>query len=57
VEVDPAFLRPAEITTLRGDASKARRVLGWQPTLGFEEMVRMMVAADLERVKKEVAEA
>lgn len=53
VEVDPAFFRPAEINTLRGDAAKGHRVLGWQPKIGFEEMVRMMVDADLERAERE----
>jgi GDPmannose 4,6-dehydratase len=56
VEVDPAFLRPAEINTLRGDSAKARAALGWQPTVSFEKMVRMMVDADIERVQREAAE-
>jgi GDPmannose 4,6-dehydratase len=55
VEVDPELLRPADVNTLRGDASKARRVLGWTPDVAFEQLVRMMVDADLERVKKEIA--
>ncbi len=53
VEVDPALFRPAEVNTLRGDASKARRVLGWEPTVSFPELVRMMVDADLARVRRE----
>ena len=57
VEVDPKFLRPAEVNTLRGDASKAREVLGWQPTVTFSQLVHMMVDADLERVAREVDEA
>lgn len=44
---DPRFMRPAEVDLLIGDASKARRVLGWEPTVGFEELVRMMVDSDL----------
>lgn len=56
VEVDPTLLRPAEVNTLRGDASKARRVLGWKPTVSFEELVAMMVDADLERVGREISE-
>src|SRR5579862_3193553 len=40
--IDPALERPAEVDHLIGDASKARRVLGWRPTVGFEELVRMM---------------
>jgi GDPmannose 4,6-dehydratase len=44
---DPAFMRPAEVDQLIGDASKARRTLGWEPTVSFEDMVQMMVDADL----------
>jgi GDPmannose 4,6-dehydratase len=55
VEVDPKFLRPAEVTTLCGDCSKAKRVLGWEPEVSFHELVRMMVDADLSRVMKEIA--
>ena len=47
VVVDPAFVRPAEVDLLIGDASKARRVLGWAPKHSFPELVRMMVDADL----------
>jgi GDPmannose 4,6-dehydratase len=47
---DPALTRPAEVDLLIGDASKARRVLGWEPQVGFHELVRRMVAADLERL-------
>jgi GDPmannose 4,6-dehydratase len=54
VEVDPKFLRPAEVTTLCGDCSKARRLLGWAPEVSFHELVQMMVEADLNRVKKEI---
>jgi GDPmannose 4,6-dehydratase len=54
VEVDPKFLRPAEVTTLCGDCSKARRILGWEPEVSFHELVQMMVEADLYRVKKEI---
>lgn len=57
VEVDPELFRPAEVDVLCGDASKARRVLGWEPTVSFEELVRMMVDADLERVDRELAES
>lgn len=53
IVVDPQFLRPAEVDHLVGDASKARKVLGWQPTVSFEELVKMMVDADLELLKKE----
>jgi GDPmannose 4,6-dehydratase len=47
VEVDPAFVRPADAADLVGDASRARRELGWAPTVGFTEVVRRMVEADL----------
>jgi GDPmannose 4,6-dehydratase len=50
VRVDPAFLRPAEVDHLVGDSSKARRVLGWKPEVTFEQLVAMMVDADLERL-------
>lgn len=55
VETDPALFRPAEVNTLRGDAAKARRVLGWRPEVDFVGLVRMMVDADLARVRREVA--
>ncbi|RJK95369.1 GDP-mannose 4,6-dehydratase [Vallicoccus soli] len=45
---DPRFFRPAEVDLLIGDATKARERLGWAPTVGFTELVRMMVDADLE---------
>ncbi len=48
VATDPALLRPAEVTHLRGDFSKARRQLGWEPTVRFEQLVPMMVDADIE---------
>jgi len=50
VEIDPQFLRPAEVDQLVGDASKARTKLGWEPVISFEELVQMMVDADLERL-------
>lgn len=51
VETDPSLLRPAEVTTLCGDASRARTALGWEPRVSFAELVRMMVDADLKRVE------
>ena len=54
VEVDPGLLRPADVNTLCGDASKARRKLGWTPKVDFEGLVAMMVDADLERVGREL---
>ncbi|MCY3739202.1 MAG: GDP-mannose 4,6-dehydratase [Gemmatimonadaceae bacterium] len=53
VQVDERFLRPAEVEVLRGDPSKARRVLGWEPEVSFEEMVAMMVERDMELVALE----
>jgi GDPmannose 4,6-dehydratase len=51
VKADPSLLRPAEVDTLIGDASKARRVLGWTPQVSFPQLVETMVRADLERLK------
>ena len=53
VTVDPRFLRPADVETLVGDASKARNKLGWEPTVGFEELIKMMVDHDLRLVASE----
>lgn len=49
VTIDPSLFRPAEVTELRGDATKARVVLGWSPKMGFRELVESMVDADVER--------
>jgi GDPmannose 4,6-dehydratase len=49
VRQDPKFLRPAEVDLLIGDASKAREQLGWVPEVAFPELVKMMVAHDLQR--------
>ena len=51
VRIDPAFLRPAEVDHLIGDASKAVRVLGWTPSVTFPQLVGMMVDADIERLR------
>jgi len=50
VKVDPKFVRPAEVDVLRADAGRARKELGWTPKVGFEQLVQMMVDADLERL-------
>jgi GDPmannose 4,6-dehydratase len=50
VIVDPKLVRPAEVDLLLGDASKAKRALGWQPRVSFRQLVEMMVDADLARV-------
>jgi GDPmannose 4,6-dehydratase len=53
VEVDRRYLRPAEVDTLIGDISKARREINWQPKVRFNELVRIMVEADLELARRE----
>jgi GDPmannose 4,6-dehydratase len=52
VDQDPRFFRPAEVDLLIGDPSKAREKLGWQPKVGFEDLVRMMVDSDLAEQKE-----
>ncbi len=54
VELDPRFLRPAEVDVLLGDAAKARRVLKWQPKVNFQDLVAMMVDSDLELARREM---
>ena len=53
VEVDPAYFRPTEVELLHGDASKAKRELGWEPVYTFMELVKEMVKADMELFKKD----
>jgi GDPmannose 4,6-dehydratase len=53
VKVDPRFFRPAEVHQLVGDASKARKKLGWEPRVSFEELVEMMVETDLKQLREE----
>ncbi|MCX7955468.1 MAG: GDP-mannose 4,6-dehydratase [Bacteroidales bacterium] len=52
VEVDPRYFRPTEVDILVGDATKAKQKLGWQPKTTFKELVKIMVKADYEKVKK-----
>src|ERR687898_542121 len=52
VKIDPAFLRPAEVDLLVGDPGKAKRVLGWEPRTSFEELITLMVDADLELLQR-----
>ncbi len=52
IRTDPQFIRPAEVDHLLADATKAREKLGWQPTVTFEELVRMMAESDLEKESK-----
>ncbi len=52
VEIDPRYLRPSEVDLLQGDASKARRVLGWEPKVGFKDLARMMTDADMKIARR-----
>jgi GDPmannose 4,6-dehydratase len=52
VEIDPKLIRPAEVDVLCGDATKAREKLGWEPEVAFEELIKMMVEADLVQVQE-----
>jgi GDPmannose 4,6-dehydratase len=54
VEIDPELLRPAEVEHLVGDASKARQVLGWEPEVSFEQLIRMMVDSDEALIRHEL---
>ena len=51
---DPRFYRPAEVDLLVGDATKARTKLGWEPTVNFEELIKLMVDADMENLQREM---
>jgi GDPmannose 4,6-dehydratase len=53
VKIDPRYFRPAEVETLLGDSSKARRVLGWEPKISFPELVRLMVESDMKLAQQE----
>lgn len=57
VEIDPRYFRPTEVDELRGDARRAREVLGWVPTVGFEELVKMMVRSELADMEARAREA
>jgi GDPmannose 4,6-dehydratase len=52
VEIDPQYLRPSEVDHLLGDASKAARKLGWSPKVSFEELICLMVDADLAELQR-----
>ncbi|MFF2157540.1 GDP-mannose 4,6-dehydratase [Paenibacillus chitinolyticus] len=52
VVIDPKFVRPAEVDLLLGDCTKAKEQLGWELEVGFEQLVKMMVDSDLEKIKK-----
>ena len=53
VKIDPRYYRPSEVDMLVGDASKAKRILGWEPKVTFKELVRMMVDEDLKLAERE----
>jgi GDPmannose 4,6-dehydratase len=53
VVTDERFIRPAEVELLIGDSSKAKEKLGWKPKVSFENLVKMMVDADMKLLKKE----
>jgi GDPmannose 4,6-dehydratase len=57
VRTDPALIRPAEVDHLIGDATKGRTVLGWKPSVDFEQLVAMMVDADLARLSGKPSKA
>ena len=54
VQIDPQFYRPNEVNVLIGDYSKAKRILGWEPTVKFEELVKRMVDYDIKQIALEV---
>ncbi|KRR14261.1 hypothetical protein CQ10_00655 [Bradyrhizobium valentinum] len=55
VRIDPVYFRPTEVDLLVGDASKAREKLGWQPRTSFAQLVKEMVAGDLDDARREAA--
>ncbi|HEV2820998.1 MAG TPA: GDP-mannose 4,6-dehydratase, partial [Solirubrobacteraceae bacterium] len=52
VEIDPRFVRPAEVDQLQGDPAKAKALLGWEPTTTFEELIRLMTEADVKLLSR-----
>lgn len=56
VDIDPRYYRPAEVDLLLGDASKARKALGWEPKVDFKELVRLMIDHDLELARHELTQ-
>jgi GDPmannose 4,6-dehydratase len=57
VRVDPRYFRPTEVETLLGDTTKARSKLGWQPEHTFQDLIREMVASDLEDARRDAVVA
>jgi GDPmannose 4,6-dehydratase len=56
VDIDPRYYRPAEVDILLGDASKARKLLGWEPEVDFKKLVRLMVDHDLDLARQELVQ-
>ena len=54
VEIDPRYFRPAEVDLLLGDPTKARTTLGWEPKVGFKELVRIMIESDMKLAEREL---
>ena len=52
IEIDPFYYRPTEVDELLGDSTKAKQVLGWEPKIKFNELVKLMVLADWKKVKR-----
>lgn len=52
VEIDPKYFRPTEVEVLQGDAGKAKKILGWEPTVNFRELVQLMVDADIKALEE-----
>ena len=56
VEIDPWYYRPSEVDVLQGDSGKARKLLGWEPKVGFKELIKLMVDHDMLLAKREAIE-
>ena len=54
IKVDKIYFRPKEVYELRGNSSKARKILGWKPEISFKQMVKQMVNYDIENYNKEI---
>ena len=54
IVLDPQFKRPSELFTLQGKSDKAKKILGWESKVNFEELVTTMMDADMERVRSEI---
>jgi len=57
VEIDPKLIRPAEVDHLRGDSAKAQQKLGWNRSVGFKQLIEMMVKADLKVIERSMPSA